>query len=763
MNRLLMYGEGVKRKLINKCGKKYLVAITGFIIIALCFLHSLSAGHYADFWPINGTFQNYNPVRRFLSGQVPYRDFIDYLGLGHLYVGSFITMLFGNSYRASLIAFSFLTIFSLAYASLMLGKAICGSIRVTFMYTILLLLMLLIQPFFYVNGIVFISEFKNALDAALNVGNSARFVRGLVLPICIFLILYGYKWINVQSNKHQWNDKKIEIYRLVLLSVLSGFSFAWSNDYGISCWLCIAIMYFWILFSEEHNFIYALVYSIIEVLLSMISLFLWVEVLTLGHFGQWFSTTFGTGGYQGWYYNSEKNYYIYNIDSSYIMLIQAFICVVYLFKIYNNCGERNKTRYIVPAFANMACFCAVNEYHMLSGGESREYALSVLLITIYYEIIHFISKLFNKKMQYISRIVTRGIIIISFAWIVSTIIMELEFTIEEKNGEYIAELDGNMTSLGSDLKDASEFLDGEDFFATYASAQEVVENKYQPSGVDYIIHVLGDDKRADYLDTFKAGDFKYTATIKDTFSHWEYWVQRANWFFYRELYQKWHPVYSNTYEMYWERNNNGESNTIINNFSVAVEDLDIATKKLIVKADKSVNGIADVYIDYAVKKKSGIRAKLLFQTMLKVENTGTIYADKPYYESNFLRSVNAEYIPITIVDGYGEVVLTSLPEASTFLEIYNVKCSNIYQVIFDYVEINTIEDGKDRLIISTVNNPKNQKALQNVAAVVVGEKTYTVSEVTSDKNYLYVAINREQTNINNDILKKNNILRIVRQ
>lgn len=49
MNRLLMYGGGVKRKLINKCGKKYLMAITAFIIISLCFLHSLSAGHYADF------------------------------------------------------------------------------------------------------------------------------------------------------------------------------------------------------------------------------------------------------------------------------------------------------------------------------------------------------------------------------------------------------------------------------------------------------------------------------------------------------------------------------------------------------------------------------------------------------------------------------------------------------------------------------------------------------------------------------------------
>lgn len=33
----------------------------------------------------NGDFQNYNPVRRMLAGQVPYRDFTVYLGVGELY------------------------------------------------------------------------------------------------------------------------------------------------------------------------------------------------------------------------------------------------------------------------------------------------------------------------------------------------------------------------------------------------------------------------------------------------------------------------------------------------------------------------------------------------------------------------------------------------------------------------------------------------------------------------------------------------------
>ena len=34
------------------------------LLILICVIHSLGAGYYADFYPINGTFQNFNPVRR---------------------------------------------------------------------------------------------------------------------------------------------------------------------------------------------------------------------------------------------------------------------------------------------------------------------------------------------------------------------------------------------------------------------------------------------------------------------------------------------------------------------------------------------------------------------------------------------------------------------------------------------------------------------------------------------------------------------------
>lgn len=94
------------------------------LLIAICVIHALASGHYANFMAVNGTFQNYNPVRRLLAGQIPYRDFQDYLGMGHLYTGAITTVLFGGDYQGSLMAFSFLSILGFALLGVVLGMSI---------------------------------------------------------------------------------------------------------------------------------------------------------------------------------------------------------------------------------------------------------------------------------------------------------------------------------------------------------------------------------------------------------------------------------------------------------------------------------------------------------------------------------------------------------------------------------------------------------------------------------------------------------------
>lgn len=89
-----------------------------------------------------------------------------------------------------------------------------------------------------------------------------------------------------------------------------------------------------------------------------------------------------------------------------------------------------------------------------------------------------------------------------------------------------------------------------------------------------------------------------TATIRESYNIWERWIMRANRFFYRELYENWHPVFANEYELYWERNRAGENNVVTTEADVQIEWIDKATAVLSVHTDEPINGVADVWVDY---------------------------------------------------------------------------------------------------------------------------------------------------------------------
>lgn len=729
-----------KEKLKKVDSRTWLFIAEIILMFILCYMHSVSAGHYANFYPINGTFQNFNPVRRFISGQIPYRDFQDYLGMGHLYIGSFFTVIFGGSYRNSLVAFSFLTFGGLALLFYVIGIAVFKRKEISAAATNIVLVMLLIEPAFFKNTVSGASEILEALEYALGTGNSARFVRGTILPVSILLVWLAYKVYITLSQKKDWLKEHRELVTYTGIGFVAGFAFTWSNDYGISCWVCSVIFSFWIALSRTRKFLSSLRCTVIEIAASAAGIIITVLIFTCGHLTEWFSATFGTGGYQSWYYNSAKSYYLYDVDFSWIMLIQAGICISYLVKLFIDKGcIKSIRRYGIPGFANMTCFCAVNEYQMLSGGGSREVALATLFITVIFEIGSLISRPDRKGKERTFVIIAS--VVTSIALIISSIKEEFIFKfMTEQDGTHVEKMGGNMTSLGVDLINTDSFLNGAGFFATYSSAQEVVSGKFQPSGTDYIIHVLGDKQRENYLNIFKNADFKYAATINETYTDWEYWIQRANWFFYRELYSDWHPVYANTYEVYWAKNTGTTKNIINKNIKFTVEDVSDICKKLIVRTDSDVNGIADVYIDYSVNKNDSKSALLVFQRSLKVENTGTVYAEQgSYYESNYLRAQSQEYIPVSVVNGYGEVTLTAGPERSTYLQLNEAYCDKIFTCTSDYLEIADVTYDKGTTI-KLNNTSKNLNSINGVLKIELQGNLYNVQQITKDEGTIYLHI-----------------------
>ena len=234
--------EEKKRSIIfRKILDNKLFVLGIFLMVSICILHALYEKSLANFIPINGTFQDFNPIRRFLAGQVPFKDFADYLGMGHLFAGTVFTVLFGGNYQGSLYAFSFLSISGLALFSLLIATAFLQNKERAIFLTNALLITILVQPLFFQNAIASIDSILYALQYSIKSNNSARTLRGSILVIACFLIFIGYLIFNKWFQNKELKFKKY--YPYILIAAVAGFSFARSNDYGIGAWLCLLIVF----------------------------------------------------------------------------------------------------------------------------------------------------------------------------------------------------------------------------------------------------------------------------------------------------------------------------------------------------------------------------------------------------------------------------------------------------------------------------------------------------------------------------------------
>ncbi|MBE6894235.1 MAG: hypothetical protein E7483_01310 [Ruminococcaceae bacterium] len=718
------------KKILQQRNFRYVIFAEILFLTAICLSVGISAGRHVNFVPINGTFQNFNPVRRLLDGQVPYADFQDYLGLGHLYSGGIFTFIFGGDYQASLMAFTFLSNLSYAACITVMAYAVFKNLSFALAVSNIILGVSVFAPKFLASVPFIPNQICSALSTAVNLGNSARFVRGAALPLgCASIICFELALHHWTKNKFVSSHKNM--LSLCFSGAVAGCVFAWSNDYGISSWLCILIMVWFAVFSETQKIMRSFLGTAVAGAVSAVSLFVTVTVLTQGNFAGWLTATFGTGNYQSWYYNSNKSFYIYDVDFAPIMLVQAAIVIIYLLLILIKRDRTDRMmRFGIPALMNMAGFCASNEYKLLSGDTAREVALAILFITVILEIIAAASKADKKSYLKAGTIVLSCLL--CCGWSAAALYKETVLRTEPVDGEYIAALGGEMTSNITSVKSAAEFLKDDKAFATYASAQEAVNGFYQPSGTDYIIHVLGDDNRKEYLDSFAQGYFKYVSTIQRNYSLWEWWVERANWFFYRELYADWHPVFANSYHLYWQRNSEGESYMHTNNISASAEKTSSNSYKIKVMADKGVNGIADVYIDYAVKKTDGLKSAAVFNTMLRVKPSITTFSSDKQFESNYLRSISKEYIPIYISDGYGEIEIYGCPQADTVLDVNQVSCSRIFTVLNNYAAAKEINYNGELTEIILPATEFNRVIVYNAEKVLINGKEYAIQSVYED-------------------------------
>lgn len=638
-----------------------LYAMSIIVVLFIYFLVAYRSNMNLDYIATNGTFQNYNFIRRFLNGQIPFVDFPVYLGSGHLITTSIVTFLCGNNYAASVLAYNFVSSLCLVIY--------CYSFGIVYFKRNW------VVPSTIAIAIRMIPSWIS--DNMLKGGNSARPIRGSIVPLVILI----YILVSIFFEKHKdWSEKKQFYSHVILFSVLSGLSFVWGNDYGVVSFVALLCLVLFFVIVRYKSFIRTVVSGLIMLGGSSVTILLFSIIITRGHPLSWFKTNFLSADYQGWYYENPLNHtlYYYQVDLSVPVIICTVFLLVFLVLLIRKIDWENVRRYGTVLFALLACFGTCQEYRLFSLKDPsyEMFLMCTIVVFVLFFLVYMASVFLSKKKVEIGENTSRILCCVWTVFVVLSVLINfLYINTDNPYRKYYPELGGYLEDCSSDLDISYELVAGRRIFSTYASAIEVATDQYQPSGYDYIIHVLTDDSREQYLKSFNSGDFEVVSTVNPNYTMYGDWVRNANWFFYREVYSGWHYIGSNSYSDYWERGVEQDS-VYEGNIKVELyEENDSEVYLIVVAEDKTVNGIADVYVDYESDLKVGESGFLLHRIIIGACDHNA--SDKQLHEWS-LRQKNKEYIPVTIKDGVGYVSLESHPVDITMIKINEVSCDRIF-------------------------------------------------------------------------------------
>ena len=663
------------------------------------------------FWPINGAFQNYNVVRRLIDGQIPFKDYVVYLGPMHLYLGAAFTLITGNCFASSVFSYNLLAEFSLVVLAIVLGKAL----NFSYSKTCGLILLLFCSALFLTNkDVSFLFDFSKLAPYILYTENSARLLRALPLFLgCLAIYLIERKVFNEKLKNFSWG-------------CVAGFAFPCSNDFGVSTFLALSVTFLLIKVFKKTSIKDIIVQCVLYSIGAMLTLFVSVVLYSQGHIISWFVTTFGQGSDQGWYFigETEKITNIFHINAAPPVFLQIVFTLYTFYKLYVNVKNNivnNKIKYLILFLLNFTACIVVQEINFFSDRVSfiPEVIFCVTLVFYFFDSIYnkiydlFKNKISNNAFNSASNLLLATIVL---GCIVFNIAGCFSGTEEPK----IEELGGRLSRFGDDVSDAKKFIKDEKIFSTYASALEVATDQFQPSGYDYIIHVLGDKSREKYMNAFRKRDFKYVTTqnINPTIG-WEYWVQNANWYFYRELYRYYKPVYSTEYMTFYKYTNSDNSKLLPDNTKIELQELSKNCYKIIIKTDPSISAIADFDIDFVINKKFFAKF-FIYRTMLKI--TYPLYFDYNLMERLYIPD-KTHTIGIPIINGYGELIVNSEPLHNVKLNINDVKLGKYYKTPMQYINIAKVVD-KNAIAID--NFEFNKLILMNKNKIRINNKVYVM-------------------------------------
>ncbi|MEM6428029.1 MAG: hypothetical protein AAF708_02235 [Deinococcota bacterium] len=516
------------------------------------------------FFPLNGSFQTYNPLRRILVGELPGRDFQTYLGLGTTYTMYAVFRLFGSDLAASEAATHLLHAAGLGFSAYMLARLAGLKPLVATLASLLALV-----AGRYSLGF---TEFL------FYPGNSMLGWRSILIYFTAFGLL------QVSRVPQAW-------LRAAILGGIAGLQHVWSNDYGTSSLLVLSLgVPVWLLPCKSlWQFVQRYILYVLMALVSFVSAAL---LLTAGHAWGWLVYNWRDVRHdQFWYFDGDKVYALADIfvhrDWVFLFVGLIGICVLLLILGWRRQDGRAYALTYLLGTGLVAWLLST-----IGGSVSVRYAaptsLAALGAIVY--VLLWLEQLVSKQLhtyrqrnykqqsalrqqaqlpQQLSQHLWQRWLLIALATGVPIgyasllINMPAEPLVKEADlarhiyvpelGGYVVELYAESAVLGRAI--ANELADvaaDARVFSTYSTALDVVAGASNASGHDYIIHALGNERDV-YLEAFETARPHYVTTLRESFSWWETWNRRLNWWFYRALLPHYQPTALTAYNIVWAR------------------------------------------------------------------------------------------------------------------------------------------------------------------------------------------------------------------
>lgn len=670
-----------------------LILLAGFAAV-----RGLEDSFVIDYNITNGDFQNYNPVRHLLAGQAPYADFTVYLGAGELYGMAAILLLVGNTFARSMFAAEFLTWFCFELLVLAVCRAVFRTGRAARAMTAALsaYCLLAVQG----TNLPGMNWLRNLLGYASSSGNSARMIRSGALPIAV--LMCGVALCLWRAFPPKADAKGLRKYLplgpTLAVPFIAGAMVPWSNDMGASMYLAVSLAYGLFLLRQYGTKIRAVALQVGQyIVVSVLGLGISVTLISWGHPLSWLRQARGVSAYQAWYYGSgqgEKLYYLSELDLNWSFWVMLALAVVFAVMIFRARSQENAVRAaglfalcLGMAFWNIL-YCLLSSAQ--NGPDGGAKALLAILVPVFAAA--GLAWLAGHK-ERVFALLRRGLppVAALFGCVVLALgtWQQIDARIQGREEGYtcVDSLGGWLGDNAAKLATEQSILAGRTVWSTYASALEAMEGQLQPSGTDYIIHVLGDSQRVAYLQQFQAGGFDLVQTPSYKVTSYERWSRNANWWFYRELYRYWVPV-GNTFvcggmHIFWQRNG------VDNDMGVATTvDIDQTAENVvtitITADDPTFCGVADLTLHYSHRVDADFLLRGGVGSYLHVSPD----TEKRLCEESGRDSLNCEFfiptdkdtysIPVTMENGVGTVTLTSLPGDAAHLTVSSAEVTGTF-------------------------------------------------------------------------------------